>query len=45
MKIITYINVHKILVLPVVLGLIGYFNNWSIEAFIYLSLNCTYSLL
>jgi hypothetical protein len=37
--------VHKILVLPVVLGLMGYFNNWSMEAFIYLSLHCTYSLL
>ena len=26
MKIITYINVHKILIAPIALGLVGYFN-------------------
>lgn len=45
MKIITYINVHKILVFPIVLGLMWHFKNWSTEAFIYLSLHSTYSLL
>ncbi|MEI9999339.1 MAG: DUF1295 domain-containing protein [Verrucomicrobiota bacterium] len=45
MKTITYINAHKILVPPVVLGLMGYFNNWSTEAFLYLSLHSTYSAL
>jgi protein-S-isoprenylcysteine O-methyltransferase Ste14 len=45
MKTITYINAHKVLVIPVVLGLMWVYNNWSIEAFIYLSLHGTYSLL
>lgn len=45
MKVITYINVHKALVIPVVLGLMWGYNNWSIEAFIYLSIHGTYSLL
>jgi hypothetical protein len=39
MKIITYINLHKILAAPIVaLGLTWYFDNWSMEAFIYLGL-------
>jgi protein-S-isoprenylcysteine O-methyltransferase Ste14 len=45
MKIITYINAHKILVPPVVLALMGFFNNWSVDAVIYLSLHGTYSAL
>lgn len=45
MKIITYINAHKILVPPVVLALMGFFNNWSIETFVYLSLHGTYCAL
>ncbi|MBV9877833.1 MAG: DUF1295 domain-containing protein [Verrucomicrobia bacterium] len=45
MKIITYINLHKILVAPIVLGLMWYFNNWSTEAFIYLGLHGTYCAL
>ena len=45
MKIITYINLHKILVPPVVLALMWHFKNWSTEAFVYLSLHGTYSLL
>lgn len=45
MKTATFINVHKILVIPVVLGMMVYFENWSTEAFIYLSLHGTYSLL
>ncbi|MGO8766703.1 MAG: DUF1295 domain-containing protein [Limisphaerales bacterium] len=45
MKTITYINAHKALVIPVVLGLMWFYDNWSTEAFIYLSLHGTYSLL
>ncbi|HEX3680963.1 MAG TPA: DUF1295 domain-containing protein [Bryobacteraceae bacterium] len=41
----TFINAHKILVIPVVLGLMLIFNNWSTEAFVYLALHGTYSLL
>jgi protein-S-isoprenylcysteine O-methyltransferase Ste14 len=45
MKTGTYINAHKILVIPVALGLMWFFQNWSTEAFIYLSIHGTYSLL
>lgn len=45
MKTISYINAHKILVPPLVLGMMWYFDNWSIEAFVYLSLHGTYALL
>ena len=45
MKISTYINAHKILVVPVVLGLMWFYQNWSTEAFIYLSIHGTYSML
>jgi protein-S-isoprenylcysteine O-methyltransferase Ste14 len=41
----TYINAHKALVIPVVLGLMGYYHNWSVEAFVYLAIHGTYSLL
>ncbi|VTT98859.1 steroid 5-alpha reductase : Uncharacterized protein OS=Microcystis aeruginosa PCC 9717 GN=MICAB_1630003 PE=4 SV=1: DUF1295 [Gemmataceae bacterium] len=44
-KVATYINVHKILVLPVVVGLMWYYDNWSTDAFIYLAMHGTYSLL
>ena len=44
MKVITYINAHKALVPFVVLAMMGYFNNWSTEAFVYLSLHCAYAL-
>jgi protein-S-isoprenylcysteine O-methyltransferase Ste14 len=43
MKTIVYINAHKILVVPVVLGLMRLFHNWSTGAFTYLSLHGTYS--
>jgi steroid 5-alpha reductase family enzyme len=43
--VITYINAHKILVPPIVLALMCYFNNWSAEAFTYLALHGTYSIL
>ncbi|AZQ64295.1 DUF1295 domain-containing protein [Flammeovirga pectinis] len=45
MKVSTYINAHKILLIPVVLFLMWYFNNWSTEAFIYLAIHGTYCLL
>lgn len=45
MKTATFINIHKILVTPVVLGLMWFFNNWSTEAFIYLAIHGSYSIL
>lgn len=41
----TFINAHKVLVAPVVLGMMWFFDNWSVEAFTYLALHGTYSLL
>jgi protein-S-isoprenylcysteine O-methyltransferase Ste14 len=41
----TFINAHKILVTPVVLGLMCFYRNWSTAAFVYLALHGTYSLL
>ncbi len=45
MKVATFINIHKALVTPVVLGLMWFFNNWSTEAFIYLAIHGSYSIL
>ncbi len=45
MKTSTYINLHKILVIPIVLGFMWYFNNWSVEAFVYLAMHGTYTIL
>jgi protein-S-isoprenylcysteine O-methyltransferase Ste14 len=45
MKSVVYINAHKILVIPVVLGMMWIYQNWSTEAFVYLSIHGTYSLL
>ena len=45
MKVISFINAHKILVPPIVLEMMWYFANWSTEAFVYLSLHGTYSVL
>lgn len=45
LKVATYINTHKILVFPVVVGLMWYFDNWSTEAYIYLAMHGTYSAL
>ena len=45
MKISTAINAHKALVIPVVVGLMYWYRNWSTEAFVYLALHGTYSLL
>ena len=45
MKIATWINTHKILVAPTVLGMMWFHQNWSTEAFLYLALHGTYTLL
>ncbi len=45
MKTATFINIHKALVTPVVLSLMFTFNNWSTEAFIYLVIHGSYSIL
>ncbi|KGO93195.1 DUF1295 domain-containing protein [Flavobacterium subsaxonicum] len=39
------INLHKILVSPIVLCLMWYYDNWSPAAFLYLGLHGTYTLL
>ena len=45
MKTSAFINLHKILVAPIVLGLMWYFDNWSVEAFVYLAIHGTYTVL
>ncbi|HSB03098.1 MAG TPA: DUF1295 domain-containing protein [Anaerolineales bacterium] len=45
MKTSAFINAHKILVIPIVLGLMWYFDNWSVEAFVYLAMHGTYAVL
>jgi len=45
MKVSTAINLHKILVTPVVLALMWFFDNWSTEAYIYLAIHGSYSIL
>lgn len=45
MKVATYINIHKVLVIPIVLGMMWFYNNWSTEAFVYWSIHGTYSFL
>src|SRR5262245_22572705 len=45
LKISTYINAHKILVFPVVVGLMWYYDNWSTSAYVYLAMHGTYSIL
>ena len=41
----TVIDIHKALVIPVVFGLMWTYGNWSTEAYVYLALHGTYSLL
>ncbi len=41
----TFINTHKALVIPIVLALMWGYHNWSTEAYVYLALHGTYSLL
>ena len=45
MKTGTYINTHKALVIPAVLSMMWFYQNWSAEAFVYLSMHGTYSVL
>ena len=45
MKTATFINLHKALVIPLVLGMMWFYKNWSVEAYIYLSIHGTYSML
>ena len=45
MQVGTYIDLHKALVIPVVLALMGYYQNWSTDAFVYLGMHGSYSLL
>lgn len=40
-----YINIHKLLIIPLILGLMFFYNNFSLEAYIYLALHGTYSIL
>jgi steroid 5-alpha reductase family enzyme len=42
---IFFINLHKVLVFPIVLGLMWWYGNYSIEMCLYLALHGTYSLL
>src|ERR1700716_320321 len=37
-RLICFINAHKILVPPIILGMMYWFHNWSAEAFVYLGL-------
>lgn len=41
----TFINSHKILVIPIVLGLMWFYDNWSTDAYVYLAMHGTYSIL
>lgn len=45
MKISTFINAHKILLIPAVLWMMWFYGNGSTEAFIYLGLHGSYCLL
>jgi len=44
-RVICFINAHKILVPAIVLGMMYWFHNWSTEAFVYLGLHGTYAML
>lgn len=45
MKIATWINAHKLLVTPAVLAMMWTYGNWSTEAFVYLAVHGTYTVL
>jgi protein-S-isoprenylcysteine O-methyltransferase Ste14 len=45
MKIATFINAHKILVTPSVVAMMWAYGNWSTDAFLYLALHGTYTVL
>ena len=44
-RFICFINAHKILVPPIIIGMMYWFHNWSTEAFVYLGLHGTYAML
>jgi steroid 5-alpha reductase family enzyme len=44
-RINTFIDIHKALVIPLVLAMMGYYHNWSTDAFVYLGMHGSYSLL
>jgi steroid 5-alpha reductase family enzyme len=44
-RISTFIDIHKALVIPLVLAMMGYYHNWSTDAFVYLGMHGSYSLL
>ncbi|HVR96367.1 MAG TPA: DUF1295 domain-containing protein [Thermoanaerobaculia bacterium] len=44
-KVRNFINAHKTLVIPVILGLMAYYDEWGPVAFTYLALHGTYSVL
>ena len=41
----TFIDLHKALVIPLVLAMMWYYHNWSTDAFVYLGMHGSYSLL
>ena len=45
MRVGAFIDLHKALVIPVVLALMGYYHNGSTDAFVYLGMHGSYSLL
>ena len=45
MKISTFINAHKILVAPTVVAMMAFYDNGSVDAFVYLALHGTYTVL
>ena len=45
MRVGAFIDLHKALVIPVGLALMGYYQNWSTDAFVYLGMHGSYSLL
>lgn len=44
-KVICFINAHKIIGPPLILGMMYWFHNWSTEAFVYLGLHASYAML
>ena len=42
---ICFINAHKVLAAPIIIGMMYWFHNWSTEAFLYLGLHGTYATL
>ena len=45
MQIGTVIDIHKALVIPIVVAMMWYYHNWSTDAFVYLGMHGSYALL